>query len=115
MQFLPFFLGLRTVCLGVDRLVLVVRFDRLTLFILIFIDHAEDTQQRVAYGTESLGLFLMTLANLKLYLLNGRRVPVRIRVDNLQGFLDLLVLGCSFIGGIHLLLISDALLIYYWY
>jgi hypothetical protein len=61
----------------------------LGILILIFVEHAEHAQERVADRAESLGFLLMLQADLKLDVVDGGRVPLRGGIQN-----DGLLLRC---------------------
>jgi len=80
LQVLPLLLGLCAVSLRIHCLVLMI--GLLGILILIFIEHAEHAQERVADRAESLGFLLMLQADLELYLVDGGGVPLRGGVQN---------------------------------
>lgn len=84
----PFVLGLLAVGLGVDGLVVVVGLHFLLLVIVVVLDHAEHAQERVAYDAEGLRFFLVLLAYLELYVLDGRGVPIGGVIDQRGGIFD---------------------------
>jgi len=56
--------------------------DSLIPIIVVFIEHAEDAEERVANGAEGFGFLLVLEADLELDVVDGRGVPLRGGVQN---------------------------------
>lgn len=83
LQLPPLLLGLRAVSLRVHRLMLMIGLlGSLIPIIVVFIEHAEDAEERVADGAEGLGFLLVLEADLELDVVDGRGVPLRGGVQN---------------------------------